>query len=64
MNTGCQTFQTIIKTDTTYFLKIKKTTTSKQLAKQKRGKGRGRSLTRFPLGFWRQKQPLVSLLTS
>lgn len=24
MNTGCQTFLTIIKTDTTYFLKIKK----------------------------------------
>ena len=24
MNTGCQTFQSIIKTDTTYFLKIKK----------------------------------------
>lgn len=52
MNTGCQTFLTIIKTDTTYFLKIKKkTTTSKQLAKEKRRKGRGRSLTPFPLGF-------------
>ena len=47
MNTGCQTFQTIIKTDTTYFLKIKKNKTSKQLlAKEKRREGSVSSVSR------------------
>ena len=54
MNTGCQTFQTIIKTDTTYFLKIKKNKTSKQLlAKEKRREGSVSSVSRVSrLAFW------------
>lgn len=57
MNTGCQTFQTIIKTDTTYFLKIKKNKTSKQLlAKEKRREGSVSSVSSVSrvsrLAFW------------